>query len=52
MFTGEYITELKKRFTVSTVEPANRALKSEVLYTVTKLETEIKTVVPQVNFDI
>lgn len=52
MFTGEYITELKKRFMVSTVKPVNRALKPEVLYTVNKLESEIRTVITHVNIDI
>jgi hypothetical protein len=52
VFTGEYITELKKRFMVSPMKPVNRALKSEVLYTVTKLESEIRTVVTQVNINI
>lgn len=52
VFTGEYITELKKRFMVSTVKPVNRALKPEVLYTVNKLESEIRTVITHVNIDI
>ncbi|KAH8586612.1 amidophosphoribosyltransferase [Bisporella sp. PMI_857] len=52
VFTGEYITDLKKSFTVPTVKPVNRTLKAEVLYTVTKLETELRTVVTNVDIGV